>query len=722
MKLLALAILLPGCLLSMARAQDMVIYDGARESGWENYGWATINYANPTPVHSGTASISVIDPGSKSKALSLGHAPFDTTPYQALSFWIYPTASGADELQVRATLSGTAQAAVPLSFTPAQVGKWQPVTIPLASLGVAGNPGFTGFWIQNITGHPLTFYVDAVSLIAIPTPHLVPLTVNAQTAIRTINGRLYGVNLAVWDRYLSRPPTPAILSAISAGAVRFPGGSASDDYDWQTGRPVSGRQFHWPADAATFARVTQAQGVQPFITVNYGSGTPEQAAAWVAYYNGDPSSPSPLGVDAKGRDWKTAGYWAALRAAAPLPVDDGQNFLRASHPAPFGFKYWEIGNECYGGWERDDHGAAGSGLTGAPHDPYTYAGAFAAFYKQMLAVDPSIRVGAVATVGEDAFGGKTHGVPNPNVPASLHTGWTPVLLATLKSLGVTPQFLIYHNYPLNPGREDDAVLLQSGAKLKSDAKNLRRMIADYLGASGSSIELDVTELNSVSSRPGKESTSLVNALFFADALGNLAGTEFNACIWWDLRNGAVTDANNNPLLYGWRRPWRLRPRLDRRPRRAAECPLPHVLRGAIAHPLGPRRRRRRQRHQRLLPPLHLRRTPRRQQPRPPGNKQAPHRRSHRQHYAKWLHPRLGIRRALLLRKTERSREHTHHHRRHPNLRPRLHPHLPLLFHQRAGPERPLALPWDRHSPEWHPSKDAGGVHFHPAPPPQTICI
>jgi hypothetical protein len=170
----------------------------------------------------------------------------------------------------------------------------------------------------------------------------------------------------------------------------------------------------------------------------------------------------------------------------------------------------------------------------------------------MMAVDPTIHIGAVATPGEDAFGNGTHGVANPNEGNSIHTGWTPVVIGTLKSLGVTPQFLIHHSYAQNPGAESDAFLLQAGANLQSDAANLRKMITDYGGATGGGIELDVTELNSVSSNPGKQSTSLVNGLFVADALGNLADTEFNACTWWDLRNGAGASANNNALLYGWR--------------------------------------------------------------------------------------------------------------------------------------------------------------------------
>jgi hypothetical protein len=38
----------------------------------------------------------------------------------------------------------------------------------------------------------------------------------------------------------------------------------------------------------------------------------------------------------------------------------------------------------------------------------------------------------------------------------------------------------------------------------------------------------------------------------ADAIGQLASTEFNACLWWDLRNGGGTGGNNSSSLYGWR--------------------------------------------------------------------------------------------------------------------------------------------------------------------------
>ena len=142
-----------------------------------------------------------------------------------------------------------------------------------------------------------------------------------------------------------------------------------------------------------------------------------------------------------------------------------------------------------------------------------------------------------------------HPVVNPRT-GQTHYGWTPVLLATLKSLGVTPDFVIHHRYPQDPGSESDAGLLQSSTGWASDAANLRQMITDYVGSNGTNIELVCTENNSVSSAPGKQSTSLVNGLFKADSQAQLMQTEFNGLFWWDLRNGPETDGNLAATLYG----------------------------------------------------------------------------------------------------------------------------------------------------------------------------
>src|SRR6266404_623898 len=301
----------------------------------------------------------------------------------------------------------------------------------------------------------------------------------------------------VWDSQLDNSTTINLLSSRGTTALRFPGGSLSDQFDWtsnKAGGTTYATTFH------QFAQVATSLVAQVFITVNYGSGTPTLAANWVADSN------------------------------------------VTNH---YGFKYWEIGNENYGSWETDNNNL--------PHDPYTYANLFAQYYHQMKAVDPTIKVGAVAVPGEDSYANYTnHPVVNP-VTGQTHNGWTPVMLATLKSLGVTPDFLIHHRYPQNPGGENDELLLISSSSWANDAGDLRQQLSDYLGtAAGSGVELTCTENNSVSSGPGKQTTSLVNGLFLADSLGELLQTEFNALMWWDLRNGKDTSNNNSPSLYGWR--------------------------------------------------------------------------------------------------------------------------------------------------------------------------
>ena len=423
---------------------------------------------------------------------------------------------------------------------------WQQYTVPLSALGVANATNFAGFVIQDSAGgaEPV-FYLDDIQLVGAAGPGVTHLTVNASQPIRTADARWFGLNVAVWDGFLDTPTTVNLLTNMGAVDLRFPGGSLSDEYHWVTDRTGT-NTWQWASGLNKFIHVITNVSGQPMITVNYGTGSSNEAAAWVAYVNATNTSAISLGTDAAGTNWQTVGYWASVRAAAPLGTDDGKNFLRLSRVAPLGFKYWEIGNECYGSWETDSNTVA--------HDPYTYARRAANYIALMKAVDPTIKIGVMAVPGEDSNANNTsHPAVNPRTGLT-HNGWTPVLLATLKSLGVTPDFVIHHRYPQNPGSESDAGLLGSSTGWAADAASLRQQITDYVGVTGTNMELVCTENNSVSSSPGKQSTSLVNGLFKADSLAQLMQTEFNGLYWWDLRNGnaSATNNNNSSSLYGWR--------------------------------------------------------------------------------------------------------------------------------------------------------------------------
>ena len=100
--------------------------------------------------------------------------------------------------------------------------------------------------------------------------------------------------------------------------------------------------------------------------------------------------------------------------------------------------------------------------------------------------------------------------------------------------------------------ESDPLVLQSAVNWAADAADLRQQITDYVGTSGTNIELVCTENNSNSGSQGRQSTSIVNGLYLADSLSQLMKTEFNAFVWWDLRNGVDTSGSFDATLYGWR--------------------------------------------------------------------------------------------------------------------------------------------------------------------------
>ena len=126
------------------------------------------------------------------------------------------------------------------------------------------------------------------------------------------------------------------LSAAGTGLIRYPGGSYADRYLWQpntyqgTADPVDFAQYSSQVDAIT--------GGQKFVTVNYGSDTPADAAAWVTQS-------------------ATSGEGVSL---------------------------WEIGNEEYGSWETDNHTN--------PHTAASYASNGLAYMQAMKAANPNAQI------------------------------------------------------------------------------------------------------------------------------------------------------------------------------------------------------------------------------------------------------------------------------------------------------------------------------------------
>jgi alpha-N-arabinofuranosidase len=160
----------------------------------------------------------------------------------------------------------------------------------------------------------------------------------------------------------------ALLRELDAPVYRWPGGNFVSGYDWRDGigdpdrrpprqNPAWQGIEHNDVGLHEFLRLCDLIGAEPYVTVNTGLGTPEQAAEELAYVNGP--ADRPLGE---------------LRA-------------RNGHPEPYGVRWWAIGNEMYGDWQ----------LGHLPLEEYVRK--HRRTVTAMRAVDPSIRVVAVGAVG-----------------------------------------------------------------------------------------------------------------------------------------------------------------------------------------------------------------------------------------------------------------------------------------------------------------------------------
>ncbi|MGC8638233.1 MAG: cellulose-binding protein, partial [Athalassotoga sp.] len=66
---------------------------------------------------------------------------------------------------------------------------------------------------------------------------------NTAAEIVTLPQTAFGLNTAAWDWHLLDSAIPGLLENLNVKVLRFPGGSFSDMYDWQTNSTVPGQDF-----------------------------------------------------------------------------------------------------------------------------------------------------------------------------------------------------------------------------------------------------------------------------------------------------------------------------------------------------------------------------------------------------------------------------------------------------------------------------------------------
>ncbi len=321
-----------------------------------------------------------------------------------------------------------------------------------------------------------------------------------------------GVNVAAWDSLSARVNAATItdlLKTAGIGLLRYPGGSWADEYDWIAGTDAS--RCSGPVTAACTApdplsfaglsTLARAAGASSFVTVNYGSGSPSEAAAWVT------------------RASTTKGEAVAL---------------------------WEVGNETYSCAETNLHLASApthvEGYTpGGPVCPSTatmatsYAANVVPYFEAMKKADPRARIGVPwAFSGSQAAGAGVN-------DASL---WNAKVLRAAKP---DLSFVDAHWYPFDQvtGVTDQQILLSS-RRIPAAAAQIRSTLhrvapgADFL----------VGETN-ISERPTTLDFQPVSALFAAATSLTWLAHGAESVDWWDLNNfGSPTGGDYGLLSSG----------------------------------------------------------------------------------------------------------------------------------------------------------------------------
>ena len=347
---------------------------------------------------------------------------------------------------------------------------------------------------------------------------------SATVDIRSNRGKLspiaVGANAAAWDGHLVDDELPSLLRGAGLQTLRYPGGSTSDNYHWLSNMPDDPAQGGTTASANfdAYMSVVKAVRAQAMITVNYGSGTAQEAADWVRYANRG------------GRHY-----------SGPVPTYPGAS----STGHNYGIPYWEVGYEIYG---DGTYGATWE-VNHQSHDPTTYAQGVVSYSAAMKAVDPSIRLGMVLT----APGNWPDGQISATSPQPWNDTVLPIACASI-------DFVVLHWYPQGPTGESDAALLTSSEKGESTpvsyTPDIPTMVAatgsalaTYCGSHAAAVQIMVTETNSVSYNPGKQTTSLVNALFLADQVTTWLESGVANVDWWAVHNSPL-DGNADASLYG----------------------------------------------------------------------------------------------------------------------------------------------------------------------------
>lgn len=235
---------------------------------------------------------------------------FSNRPFQAINLQV---SDAGDELYIASCggPEGWSEIIVPFKdfykfpyYQPADAvhnGKFDLEKIRMLDIKPAGEGTAATFMIDNIS---LTNDRVAKTETSVSEKSVVISGSFNSVITKKVNDGIFGINTQHWDGDLLNPTTAQFVKPLNHSVLRFPGGLSSDEYHWKTALAKKDADV----DIDEFMDFCKKIGCEPMITVNFGTGTPQEAAEWVEYLN----------------------------------------INKKKH-----VRYWEVGNELYGDWHHN---------------------------------------------------------------------------------------------------------------------------------------------------------------------------------------------------------------------------------------------------------------------------------------------------------------------------------------------------------------------------------
>ncbi|KFH47433.1 alpha-L-arabinofuranosidase C-like protein [Hapsidospora chrysogenum ATCC 11550] len=189
---------------------------------------------------------------------------------------------------------------------------------------------------------------------------------------RCIYGGLYDPGNPLSDENGFRKDVIEAMKELRVPVVRYPGGNFCATYRWLDGvgprenRPAR-PELAWIGTETNefgtdeFLKWCEVVGTEPYLCLNFGTGTLDEALGWLEYCNSDRNT-----------------YYANMRR-------------RNGREKPYNVKYWALGNEVWGPWQ-----VAQTTKEAYAHKAYQWA-------KALKLLDPSIQLILCGETGHSSW-------------------------------------------------------------------------------------------------------------------------------------------------------------------------------------------------------------------------------------------------------------------------------------------------------------------------------